>query len=118
MQEAFWPGPSVYFAPQQAVWFGIVQSMQAFQSWQQLVNQYMQDVLSNSQLLDANGKTLEGALQIKQHADQTMEMAVSAMQMPTRSDIELLLAKLSTLESLVRDLNDKVDELIDTEQQL
>jgi polyhydroxyalkanoate synthesis regulator phasin len=110
-QPADKPKQSIYFVPQQLM-------MQAFQSWQQIVNQYTQDLLSNRQVLDTSGKTLENVMQLKSQADRAMEMAISSMQMPTKSDIELLLQKLSMLENLVRDLNDKVDQLIDREQQL
>jgi hypothetical protein len=103
------PKPNIYFVPQQLM-------MQAFQSWQQIVNQYTQDLLSNRQVLDTSGKTLEGVMQLKQQADRAMETAISAMQMPTKSDIELLLQKLSMIENLVRDLDDKVDQLLEREQ--
>jgi hypothetical protein len=115
MPESEQPGDrskqSIYFVPQQLM-------MQAFQSWQQIVNQYTQDLLSNRQVLDTSGKTLEGVMQLKRQADQAMEMAISSMQMPTKSDIELLLQKLSMLENLVRDLSDKMDQLLEREQEL
>jgi hypothetical protein len=102
---------NIYFVPQQLM-------MKAFQNWQQIVNQYTEDLLSNRRALDTSGKTLESVMQLKHQADQAMEMAISSMQMPTRSDIELLLQKLSMLENLVRDLNDKVDQLLEKEQEL
>lgn len=92
--------------------------MQAFQNWQQFVNQYTQDLLSNSRALDTSGKALESLMQLKRQADQAMELAISSMQMPTKSDVELILQKLSTLEGLVRDLTDKVDDILDREHQL
>lgn len=102
---------SIYFVPQQLM-------LQAFQSWQEIVNRYTQDLLSNRQVLDTSGKTLESVMQLKRQADQAMELAISTMQIPTKSDIELLLQKLSTLENLVRDLGDKIDQIIDREQEL
>lgn len=102
---------SIYFVPQQLM-------LQAFQSWQEIVNRYTQDLLSNRQVLDTSGKTLESVMQLKHQADQAMELAISTMQIPTKSDIELLLQKLSTLENLVRDLGDKIDQIIDREQEL
>jgi uncharacterized protein YukE len=101
----------IYLVPQELM-------LQAFQSWQQIVNQYTQDLLSNRQVLDTSGKTLESVMQLKHQADQAMEMAISSMQMPTRSDVELLLQKMTTLENLIRDLSDKVDRLLDKEQEL
>jgi uncharacterized protein YukE len=101
----------MYLVPQQLM-------LQAFQSWQQIVNQYTQDLLSNRKILDTNGKTLESVLQLRHQADQAVEMAISSVQMPTRSDVELLLQKMTTLENLVRDLSDKVDQLLDREQEL
>lgn len=105
------PKPDIQFVPQQLM-------MQAFQNWQQLVNQYTQDLLNNKQVLDTSGKTLEGVMRLKHQADKAMEMAISSVQMPTKSDIELLLQRLSLLENLVRDLNDKVDQLLDRGQDL
>ncbi len=99
----------IFFVPQQLM-------MQAFQDWQKIVNQYTHDLMSNRQVLDSSGKTLEGVMQLKQQADKAMELAISSLQMPTKSDIELLLQKLSMVENLVRDLNDKVDQLLDREQ--
>ena len=108
--------PEIFFVPQHLMWLSLIQSMQAFQNWQQLVNRYTQDLLNNKQVLDTNGKTLEGVMQLKQRADQAMEMAISSVKMPTKSDLELLLQRLSQLENLVRDVNDKVDQLLDREQ--
>src|SRR5215217_5395631 len=102
--------PSINFVPQELM-------MQAFQNWQQIVNQYTQDLLTNRQVLDTSGKTLESVMHLKHKADSAMEMAISAMQMPTKSDIELILQKLSMLENLVRDLDGKVDELLEREQE-
>jgi hypothetical protein len=103
--------PNMYFAPQQLM-------MQAFQNWQQIVNQYTQDLLSNRQVLDTSGKTLEGVMHLKHQADRAMEMAISSMQIPTKSEVELILQKLSTLENIVRDLSEKVDQLVEREQKL
>lgn len=102
--------PPLPFLPQQLM-------MQAFASWQQIVNQYTQDLLSNRQVLDTSGKTLEGVMQLKRQADQAMEMAISSLQMPTKSEVELLLQKLNTLESLVRDLSDKVDQVLENQRE-
>jgi hypothetical protein len=101
---------AMYFMPQQLM-------MQAFQTWQHIANQYMHDLLSNRQVLDTSGKTLENVMQLKHQADQAMETAISSMQMPTKSDIDLVLQKLSMLESLVRDLSDRVDQLTEREHQ-
>ncbi len=107
-QTTDYPKLDIYFMPQQLM-------LQAFQDWQQIVNRYAQDLLSNPQLLDTGGKTLESLAQLKRQADQAMEMALSSMHIPTRSDIDLLLQKLSTLENLVRDLSDKVDQALEKE---
>lgn len=102
--------PNTHFGPQQLM-------IQAFQSWQQIINQYTQELLSNRQMLDTSGKAFESAMQLKQQADRAMETVIASMQMPTKSDVEIIMQKLSTLESLVRDLSDKVDQLLDREQE-
>jgi hypothetical protein len=98
------------------LFFGPRLMMQAFQNWQQIINQYTQELLSNRQVLDTSGKASESIMRLKQQADRAMETLVASMQMPTRSEVELIMHKLSALESLVRDLSDKVDQLLEEHQ--
>jgi hypothetical protein len=98
------------------LFFGPRLMMQAFQNWQQIINQYTQELLSNRQVLDTSGKASESVMRLKQQADRAMETLVASMQMPTRSEVELIMHKLSALESLVRDLSDKMDQLLEEHQ--
>jgi polyhydroxyalkanoate synthesis regulator phasin len=52
-------------------------------------------------------------MQLKRQSDRAMESLVAAMQLPTRSDVELVIEKVSALEELVRDLNDEIDRLLE-----
>jgi len=99
----------LYFVPQQLV-------MHAFETWQLLVNQYARSLLSDTRVLDKSGQALEGVMQLKQQADRAMQLSISALQMPHKGDIEFLQQKLTLLENLVRDLDDKVDQLLESGQ--
>jgi hypothetical protein len=77
---------------------------------------YTYQLLTNSFALDIGGRALESVLLLRQLGDRAAEAVVTSMQVPTRSDHDLMMRKLTTLENLVRDLNDKVDRLLEDDR--
>ena len=84
---------------------------QTFEFWQQVVAQSMMPLLYNQSVLDLNGKAIENTLQFKQQTDRLVEAALTNMQLPTKSDLDIVLQKLTEVETLLRDLHEKVDHL-------
>src|SRR5690349_15850831 len=83
---------------------------QTFEIWQQVAAQYMLPLLCNQSLLDLNGRTIENTLQFKQQTDRLIEATLTNLQLPTRSDLDSVLQKLTEVETLLRDLHEKVDQ--------
>lgn len=102
-------------APERFSVFQASQEMmkQAFHAWEQLTNQYMEALLRNQQLLDVGGVTLENSLHMKQQIDRMVEATITNMQLPTRSDMDRALRKLNELEILLREVNEKLDQLLE-----
>jgi len=84
---------------------------QTFEIWQQVAAHYMMPLLRNQSLLALNGRAIENTLQFKQQSDHLVEATLTNLQLPTRSDLDNVLQKLTEVETLLRDLHEKVDQL-------
>ena len=82
---------------------------QTFEIWQYVAAQYMMPLLRSQSLLDLNGKAIENTLQFKQQTDRIVEATLTNLQLPTKSDLDNVLQKLTEVETLLRDLHEKVD---------
>lgn len=83
-----------------------------YRSWEKMTWFYLSGVMRNAQLLDVTGKSFETSLQMKQQADRLVEATVSNMQLATRSDMDLVLRRLTELEALMREMNAKLDDVL------
>lgn len=86
---------------------------QSYQLWEQLTSQYMEGLIRNQEFLAMTGKALEQSAQFKQQIDRLVEASLASMQLPTRGEMERALHKLNELDSLLRELHEKLDRLVD-----
>ena len=82
-----------------------------YETWEKTTSDALEMWL-NSPLFAANmGKAIEKSSEFKKYLDEVIEKSLKNMRIPTKTDIDRVLASLNNLEAKINDLTDKVDEL-------
>jgi hypothetical protein len=77
------------------------------------VGKVVQQVLSNEKFVTTVQAVVQTTLQAKGTFDKSVQAALSAMNLPTREDVEGLQAKVADLEALLTRLDEKVSRLVE-----
>ena len=87
-----------------------------FEAWERTTAEYLETVLKNPSVLGPSGAMLSYAMKTKAATDKAVATWWGAMGLPTKRDQERTLHKLNNLESRLFDLEDRIDEAIETER--
>ena len=77
------------------------------------IGKIAQQLLSNEKFVAAIQKIVTGSLQAKGTLDKSLRSALSAMNLPSTADVELLRGKVEDLERLLSSIESKVEKLAD-----
>lgn len=87
-----------------------------YETWEKTTSDAMEMWL-NSPLFAANmGKAIEKSSEFKKYLDDVIEKSLKNMRIPTKTDIDKVLASINNIEAKINDLTDKVDELKTSKQ--
>ncbi len=76
------------------------------------VQRLAQEILRNPKVGETLAAALKGAAQTKGQLDRNLEMVLAALNLPSRSDIDRLEAKIEGLQGSLVNLNIKVDRVL------
>jgi hypothetical protein len=92
--------------------------------WQRLVGageerlgQFAEEILSNQHVTDALASALRRAARTKGQVDKNMQLVLSALNLPTRSDLTKVVSKIEALQGSLVNINIKLDRLLAERQQ-
>ncbi len=80
------------------------------------VGKIAQQLMSNEKFVAAVQKLISSTLSAKGTVDKSIRTALSAMNLPSTADLELIRGKVEELESLLSQVEGKVDELLQAKQ--
>lgn len=84
---------------------------QTFPIWEQFARGTVGPMLGSEYILDSARTMLTHALRSKQHVDHMGALLCASFALPTRTDVDVLAQQLSTIESRLSALNEKVEKL-------
>ncbi len=85
---------------------------EAFDVWEKHTAQYWDQVLRNPLFLDWLGKNLRASLGFQRSMQSMMELTWQAWGLPTRDDQEHILHQLNQLDTQIRHLSRRIDNLL------
>lgn len=82
-----------------------------YEIWEKTMSEAMETWLKSPLFAASTGKIVEQSSGLKKYLDEVMERSLKNMHLPTKNDIDRVLASLNNLEAKINDLWDKIDEL-------
>lgn len=82
-----------------------------YEVWEKTMSEALEIWLKSPLFAVTMGKTIEKSSEFKKYLDEVMEKSLKNMHLPTKSDIDRVLASINNLEAKINDLWDKIDEL-------
>lgn len=96
-------------APQNADPVG--QYKKFYETWEKTTSEAMETWLKSPVFAANMGKAIERSSELKKYLDELMEKSLKNMHLPTKNDIDRVLASINNIEAKINDLWDKVDDL-------
>jgi hypothetical protein len=87
---------------------------QGFDTWEQSTAKLFETWLKSPLVLEPAGKVLSVAMKLKKQADDALQQAWANAGLPTRREQERMLHVLNQLQSRLIDLEDKLEDALDT----
>ncbi len=82
-----------------------------YETWEKSMSEALEMWLKSPLFAASAGKLIEKSSGFKKYLDEVMERSLNNMRLPTKNDIDRVLASLNNLEAKINDLWDKIDEL-------
>ena len=82
-----------------------------YEVWEKTMSEALEIWLKSPLFAATIGGTIEKSSEFKKHLDEIMEKSLRNMHLPTKSDIDRVLASINNIEAKINDLWDKIDEL-------
>jgi len=83
-----------------------------YERGEEVVGVFLDELTRNPRVREQLGKTVERAVDAKRRVDRTTQTVLSALNVPTRSDYNRLLAKLEALQGSLVNLSMKLDRIL------
>jgi hypothetical protein len=83
-----------------------------YERGEEVVGVFLEELTRNPRVREQLGKTVERAVDAKRRVDRTTQTVLSALNVPTRSDYNRLLAKLEALQGSLVNLSMKLDRIL------
>ena len=83
-----------------------------YERGEEVVGVFLEELTKNPRVREQLGKTVERAVDAKRRVDRTTQTVLSALNVPTRSDYNRLLAKLEAVQGSLVNLSMKLDRIL------
>jgi hypothetical protein len=89
-----------------------------YEIWENSMSEALEAWLKSPLFAASVGKAVEKSSEFKKYLDEVMEKSLKNMHLPTKSDIDRVLASINNIEAKINDLSDKVDELTSKKKEI
>ena len=83
---------------------------------EEVVGVFLEELTRNPKVREQLGKTVERAVDAKRAVDKNMQTVLSVLNVPSRADLNRVLAKIEALQGSVVNLSMKLDRLVAAQQ--